>query len=40
MESTKTLFYVSNFPWARHSISSKFIENFGMRHHKDSPALT
>ena len=34
MEDSKTLFCVSKFPWARGSISSKFINNLGTRPQK------
>ena len=34
MEESKALFCSSKFPWARESISSKFIDNLGSRTQK------
>jgi hypothetical protein len=39
MEGSKTLFRSSELPWARESITSKFIENVGTRPQTGSPVL-
>ena len=39
MEGSKTLFFSSKFQWACKRIPSKFIENLGTHHQKDSPAV-
>ena len=39
MEGSKTLYWLSKFPWAYKCISSNFVDNFGKRPQKVSPAL-
>jgi hypothetical protein len=39
MEESNALFCSTNFPWARESISLKFIDNLGSRNQKVLPAL-